>query len=105
MNKIDADIKIFVELIEQAIYIAKRIRFESICSPGNERVASPTEKTIDILTRFQESALNNEILRTSKKDVPSGTGLGLSRGVGEWSSGEALLESIYKIENFYRNVL
>ena len=63
------------------------------------------KKIIDILTRFQGSALNNKILRISKKDVPSGTGLGLSRGVGEWSSDEVLLESIYKIENFYRYLL
>ncbi len=105
MNNVDADIKKFVELIDQAIYVVELIRIDNICSPGNEWIANSAEETIDILTRFKDSALNNEILRISKKDVPSGTGLGLSRGVGEWSSGEVLLESIYKIENFYRYVL
>lgn len=102
MNEIDPSTRKLIMLIEEAIEITKQIKFEKHAALG-DWYTKAADNTIETLEGFRTLALNNNLLRISKNQVPKGTGLGLSRGVGEWSSDNELLDSIYKIEKYYKD--
>lgn len=102
MNEMDPSIRQLIKLIDNAIEITKQIKSKNH-APLGDWYTKAADETIETLEEFRTLALNNKLLRISKNQVPKGTGLGLSRGVGEWSSDDELLDSIYKIEKYYKN--
>jgi hypothetical protein len=50
-------------------------------------------------------AISGGLPRPSKGEVPQGTGLGLIRGVGEWTEDDDLLDAVYKVESHYKKLM
>lgn len=102
MNEIDPGTRQLIMLIDDALEITKKIKSKNH-GPLGDWYTKAADNTIETLEGFRTLALNNKLHRISKNQVPKGTGLGLSRGVGEWSSDDELLDSIYKIEKYYKD--
>ncbi|MEP7130098.1 MAG: hypothetical protein ABI770_03115 [Sphingomicrobium sp.] len=55
------------------------------------------------LEALKDAAAESKLPRQSRGHVDPGTGLALTRTVGEWSSDQALYDAMFRIEQFYRH--
>lgn len=94
----DPAVKEFVRLLDMAIIIAVNLKTNSADALFVESVSV----TIENLQAFRDMAISGKLPRPSKGEVPQGTGLGLTRGVGEWTDNDDLLDAVYEVENYYR---
>lgn len=94
----DAAVKEFVRLLDIAIAIAERMKVGAT----DAFIAESSDATVGNLKSFRDMALSGRLPRPSKGEVPQGTGLGLTRGVGEWTEDDDLLDAVYEVENYYK---
>lgn len=99
MTIIDAKTIELVKLIDISIAITENI----IINSANSLIIKPANETIENLKSFRMMALSEKLPRPSRGEVPEGTGLGLTRGIGEWTEDESLLDAAYAVESYYRN--
>lgn len=97
----DRDLDQFMRLIEQAL---KRLDpFDSAATPAWMRSAST--KTRNSLEALRKTAQEGRLPRISRGDVPTGTGLGIGRAVGEWCEDDGVLAAVRALELHYRERL
>ncbi len=100
MTTTDPAIQEFVRLLDIAIAIAENMKINS----ANSIIREAADRTINIMKSFRDKAINGQLPRPSKGQVPMGTGLGLTRGVGEWTEDDDLLDAVYAAENHYKTM-
>ncbi|MDF9907665.1 hypothetical protein [Pseudomonas sp. AP3_22 TE3818] len=98
MIAVDAVVKEFVRLLDVAIAIAEIIKART----RDAFIVESADTTVKNLMGFRDMAISGGLPRPSKGEVPQGTGLGLTRGVGEWTEDDDLLAAVYEIENHYK---
>jgi galactokinase/mevalonate kinase-like predicted kinase len=91
----------FVQCLDIAISTTEDARDKLIDS----LILEHANQTVEVMKNFRELAISGKLPRPSKGDVPPGTGLGLGRSVGEWSQSDTLLDAVYAVERYYREVL
>ena len=101
MHKCAATDNEFIRLIEIAISITEKLEEDAIDTWLTESVRT----TIDTLKAFREMAASGKLPRPSRGDVPQGTGLGLTRGVGEWTENDELLDAVFAVEEYYKTAM
>jgi len=102
MIAVDANEKEFVRLLEVAIAIAEKMKSDAIASGSTSWVSESIDVTVENLKGFRDTALSGKLPSPSKGEVPQGTGLGLIRGVGEWTEDNSLLDAVYEAEDYYK---
>jgi hypothetical protein len=101
MIPMDTETVQFVQCLDIAIAATEDELDQSI----DALILEPVNQTIAIMKNFRGLAISGKLPRPSKGDVPPGTGLGLGRSVGEWSQSDTLLDAVYAVERYYREVL
>lgn len=101
MIAVDAAAKEFVRLLDVAIAIAEKIKTRT----KDAFVIESADTTVKNLMGFRDMAISGGLPRPSRGEVPQGTGLGLTRGVGEWTEDNDLLDSVYEVENHYKKLM
>jgi hypothetical protein len=96
MNSNDLIILKFIELISVAISCAESLK-------ANGAPSDRIDTSIDTLKSFGNLASSGKLPRVSTGEVPKGTGLGLLKGIGEWTEDDELLDAVFKIEEHYKN--
>lgn len=98
MSVVDSASKEFVRLLDVAIAIAEEMK----ANAADALTVESADTTVENLKGFRDMAISGRIPRPSKGEVPQGTGLGLTRGVGEWTEDDDLLDAVYAAENYYK---
>ena len=101
MPDCDTPAKELIRLIEIAISITEKLEEDAIDTWLTESVRT----TMDTLKAFRDMAAPGKLPRPSRGDVPQGTGLGLTRGVGEWTEDDELLDAVYAVEEYYKKAM
>ncbi|MCP2020404.1 UNVERIFIED_ORG: hypothetical protein J2Y76_001319 [Pseudomonas reinekei] len=101
MIAVDAAVIEFVRLLDVAIAIAEKMK---ACTT-DALIVESADTTVKNLRGFRDMAISGGLPRPSKGEVPQGTGLGLTRGVGEWTEDDELLDAVYEAENYYKNLM
>lgn len=99
MVAVDAVVEEFVQLLDVAIFIAKKMKIDS----RDPFIIQAAEVTVKNLKGFRKLALSGGLPRPSSGDFSQGASLGLSHGIGEWAEGGDLLDAVLKVENHYKN--
>lgn len=95
MSTNDQTIQKFIDLIESAISIAQNLKVEGAS-------ADRVNAAIKTLQNFSNLASSGKLPRISHGDVPEGTGLGLVKGIGEWTEDDDLLDAVFEVEQYYK---
>lgn len=98
MTIIDIQIIKFIQLIDVAIVNTEELKM----TQNNSLTIESINETIDNLKAFRRMAATGDIPRPSRGDTPQGTGLGLTRGIGEWTEDDRLLDAAYAVEKHYK---
>jgi hypothetical protein len=85
----------FINLIDLAISKAKNLKLKG-ASVEN------VDAAIKTLQGFSNLASSGKLPLISAGEVPEGTGLGLVRGIGEWTEDDDLLDAVFEIEQYYK---
>jgi hypothetical protein len=85
----------FLKLIRVAVSHAQTLK-------ANGMSESKVDAVIDALESFGSLASSGKLPRASTGEVPEGTGLGLLRGISEWTEDDDLLDSVFEIEEYYK---
>jgi hypothetical protein len=97
----DESTRELVTLLDQASAVVQAVQGRL----GNEQ--SVLKKNLSLLeenlTALKRSAIDGRLPRQSRGEVKPGTGLALTRTVGEWSTDQDLHGALFKIEEFYRH--
>ena len=96
MKNIDTEAVEFVKLIDTTIAIIEEIKTTNLLA------IKPANEAIENLRSFRTMAIYRRLPRASKGDVPEGTGLGLTRSIGEWTEDDDLLDAAYAVEKYYK---
>lgn len=89
----------FVDLLDNAIYEARRIHIETQSTGGPYWLREDSERVIENLEAWKERATRGDLPRSA------GAGMGLARAVGEWAQGTPLMDAVYAVERHFKNVL
>lgn len=95
---IDKKLSFFIDLLDQAITMVAATDTTGWSQGKLEQMNLLSTN----LKKFREIAQSGKLPRQSRNEVPPGTGLGLSRAVGEWCEDDALLDFMRKVEDYYR---
>ena len=98
MIAIDVAAKEFVRLLDVAIKITEKMKADS----SDALIVGYAGVTIENLNSFRNMAIAGLLPRPSRREVPLGTGLGLIRGIGEWTDDDDLLDAVYAAESYYK---
>lgn len=98
MIAVDNATKEFLRLLDVAIEIAEKMMANS----ANSSIVEPAGAAVETLRSFRDIAISGKLPRPSRGEVPKGTGLGLTRGIGEWTENDDLLDAVYAAENYYK---
>lgn len=101
MTAIDASTRELVRLLNLAINIAEKMK----SNPANVLISEQAGSVVETLKGFRDIAISGKLPRPSKGEVPKGTGLGLTRGIGEWSEDDELLDAVFAVENHYKEFM
>lgn len=91
----------FTQLVEQAIKRTKELNKELIANGSGKGTIEASEIAIENLERLKKHISEGTLPRASKGEVPKGTGLGVSRAIGEWTEDDELIDRVKKIEEFF----
>jgi hypothetical protein len=94
----DTVVKEFVRLLDKAINLAGNMKANS----ADAWIVESASATVENLKAFRDLAISGNLPRPSKGEVPEGTGLGLTRGVGEWTESDELLDAVCEVESYYK---
>lgn len=101
MPNCDTTAKELIRLIEVAISITEKLEEDATDTWLTESVRT----TIDTLKAFREMVVSGKLPRPSRGEVPQGTSLGLTRGIGEWTENDELLDAVYGVEEYYKKAM
>jgi len=87
----------FVRLCDVAIAEAMRVAEELRQAGGPGGSLEMAALTVENLQKLRQSAVDETLLRPSL-----GAGLGLSRGVGDWTEDDGLMAAVRQVERHYR---
>lgn len=91
----------FVSLVDVALKRAQLLKVQMIDAGCGSGAIAASEVTINSLQRLKVNVLEDKLPRVSKGQVPIGTGLGLSRAIGEWTEDEELIAAARSIEKYF----
>jgi len=94
----DEQLAEFLHLCDVALARANEIAQDLQRSGASQGKQEMAVLTVSILEQIKESALAGRLPRPS-----GGAGLGLTRGIGEWTEDEALTKAARAAERFYRD--
>jgi hypothetical protein len=113
-------LKEFVRRLDQALGIVERARIRALTAdyrelPGYpegwadridwtgypERLQENYRNLIQSLARRRQAALEGGFPELGPRGNERGTGLGLSKGVGEWCHDRSVMDALYSLEAFF----
>jgi hypothetical protein len=98
MTIIDTNTVGFVKQIDTFLAIIEKFKNKG----ANSLVMKSANETMENLKIFRNIVVSGKLPRPSKGDVPDGTGLGLTRSIGEWTEDDDLLDAAYAVEKHYK---
>ena len=105
MIAVDEKMKTFLLHLDAAISMAHE-KMDSIRSNhGDEWLVESYVTLIENLKTLRDTACQGKLPRQSFGQVPEGTGLGISRAVGEWCDDDEMFDTLLAAENYYRHTL
>jgi len=91
----------FLSMVDEAISRTEILREKLVKDNSSSGVIAASQKTLDSLQRVRGHIEDDKLPRVSKGEIPEGTGLGLSRAIGEWTEDEELLGAARKVEKCF----
>ena len=89
----------FVDLIDRALISA-----ESANDNATEDERSNYQILLSELRDLRSKAISEGLPRQSRGEISTGTGLGLTKAVGEWCSDPQVMTDLYALEDHFRSI-
>jgi hypothetical protein len=102
---LDEKMQEFLRRLDAAISLAQEKMRLIQSENGADWLIGSYATLIDNLETLRGTASQGKLPRQSQGQVPEGTGLGISRGVGEWCEDDQMLDTLLYVEIYYRHAL